>query len=65
MSDDGLVIPPGEKSEAEYRAKIARGEVQEITFSYHVRKADFAGMFAFAGGHWVDGKFVPDTADRW
>lgn len=29
---DGLVIPPGEKSEAEYRAKIARGEVQCVTF---------------------------------
>lgn len=29
---DGLVIPPGEKSEAEYRAKIARGEVRVMTF---------------------------------
>jgi len=29
---DGLVIPPGEKSEAEYRARIARGEVQCVTF---------------------------------
>lgn len=30
---DGLILPPDEKSEAEYRAKIARGEVRDIAYS--------------------------------
>lgn len=65
MSDDGLVIPPGEKSEAEYRAKVARGEVRDLTFTYQVHKTDPAGMIEWAGGYWQNGVFVKETADKW
>ncbi len=62
---DGLVLPPGEKSEAEYRAKIARGEVQHLTFAHHVRLTDAAGMIEWAGGHWENGEFVPESPHKW
>lgn len=62
---DGLVLPPGEKSEEEYRAKIARGEVQHLMFAHRVYTSEPAGEIEWAGGIWVDGKFVRETADKW
>lgn len=62
---DGLVLPPGEKSEAEYRAKIARGEVRDLTFVNRLHVTDAAEMIEWAGGHWENGEFVPESPHKW
>ncbi len=46
ITPDGPIIPPDEKSEAEYRRKIAEGGVQYIAHSYTVSAAAFEKAMA-------------------
>ncbi len=64
--EDGLVMPPGERSEAEYRAKIARGEVSVVTLAGpRIHVPGPAGIIKWAGGYWENGEFVRESSDKW